>query len=174
METIDQYIISKMQGKIERRANSPFWGIILFVAGIALVVLAFVIKMGDSVQTALLSVGVMSTLVGAIIAVLCVTKSLWHYHYLPSNSAMMQCRNYLSASDYQLAVDALRQGRLEALSAIHPVTSSNSVLHIVASKDGALALVQAGRLDSGEMEPGTEVITLSGTELPMLADLLKK
>ncbi|MDY6372688.1 MAG: hypothetical protein SPL12_10410 [Bacteroidales bacterium] len=66
-----------------------------------------------------------------------------------------------------LALCRLRRARLR------PIGTSNAQLQILYSRDHSLALLQAGRLETGHFEPDTPVVQLSGSEFAALKELCK-
>ena len=162
---IDEYIQTRLADKVVRRANSPLVPLLITAVGVVLLVAAFAGSLSDSLQTALLTVGFLTAAVGVVWAALCLGRSLWHYHYLPTKSSMRRRRIYLSEDDYRRAVELLRSGSVGGLASLTPVTTSNGVLMAVVSRDGALSLLQAGRLESSGFEPATDVFEASGGDV---------
>ena len=106
-----------------------------------------------------------AVLAGLVLAAMCLTKTLWHYHHLPSNSRLRLRKHYLSATDLQRAISALSDNNPAALAALEPVTSPNTVLQVLVNRDRSLALLQLGRLDTGHFEPASPVVKVVGTEI---------
>lgn len=172
-QTIDQYIAAEMSGKIVKKANSPFAGVLTLVAGIALLMLMRLGHMGDSLQALVLTLGVLGTAVGLVLTAMTLSRALWHYHYVPTGKRMRDRKVYLGLDDYKRAADALSDGGLETLASLHPVTSSNAALRVLMSADSAMALVQAGRYDTGHFAPETPVRAVVGTEIAAVEALCR-
>lgn len=172
-QTINEYVAAEMGDKIVRKAKSPLLGLLLLGVGIGLVVLLSAVQMGDALQAACLTFSIIGSALGIILTAMCLTKTLWRYVYLPTRSKMRQCTCYLSNTDYQITLEAIRDKRLNLLASLPPVVSSNSALSILYSHDHAVALLQAGRYDSGHFEPETPVVCLTGTEVTHIQALCK-
>ena len=171
--TIDQYVASAMGDQITRRAKSPLMGFTILAAGLALLALMHNVPMADSLQAFCLTVGVLALGVGVVLAAMCLTKALWHYHCRPSNCRMHLKKLYLDTGDYRRCLDALDAGSTADLAALRPIGTSNAQLQILYSRDHSLALLQAGRLETGHFEPDTPVVQLSGPEFAALKELCK-
>lgn len=171
--TIDQYVASAMGDQIIRRAKSPLMGFTILAAGLALLALMHNVPMADSLQAFCLTVGVLALGVGVVLAAMCLTKALWHYHYRPSNCRMHLKKLYLDTGDYRRCLDALGAGSTADLARLRPIGTSNAQLQILYSRDHSLALLQAGRLETGHFEPDTPVVQLSGQEFAALKELCK-
>lgn len=173
MKTINEYIASEMGGKIVKHAKSPVVGLLVLAAGVALLVLMRTMAMGDSLQAMVLTVGVIATGVGIVLTAMCLTGAMSHYRYEPTHSTMRERKVYLDAGDFQLCRDALTGGDLAVMRALKPQTSTNAALHLLYSRDHAVALLQAGRFDTGHFEAETEVRVVTGTEFAAIEPLCK-
>ena len=172
-QTIDEYVAAEMSDKIKRKAKSPLLGLLILAVGIVLLVLLRTQKMGDTLMTTCLTVGIIGTALGIIITAMCLTGAISHYVYKPTHSRMKQRKCYLSLDDYKLCIEAIGCNNLAALGALQPVVSSNSALNILYSRDHAIALLQAIRDNSGHFEPETPVLRLTGTEVTHIHALCK-
>ena len=168
---IDEYIASQMQDKIVRRNNSPLLPAAITVIGAAALATAFTVPMSDSQQTGLIAVGFLVAAAGLVWTLMCLSGNAWHYHYLPTNCAMSDRKLYIAQSDFQHCTDCLNRGDLQSLGSVTFVPSGNLELRLVSSRDGAIALLQAGRADSTTLEPTTDVIVASGPEVAHLSAL---
>ena len=173
IQTIEGYIAAEMDGKIVRKRNSPVTGLLLLAIGAGLLVLLFKAHLGDSLQTASLTVCAVCTAVGLLLTAMNVSGALWHYQYVPTHSRMTDRKVYLSVADYQQCTDAIGSNNAKALSTLMAVVSSNSAVRIVRSRDGAVALLQAGRYDTGHFEPETAVMLLTGTDVAAIEPLCR-
>lgn len=173
MKTIEQYIEAEMNGKITRKKNSPLPSILVLACGIGLMVLLRTVGMGDTLGATCLTLGLITTAVGIVLTAMSLTGAMSHFVYLPTRSRMCDKKVYISSDDCKLFSDALAQGDVKQLKTITRCTNSNSLLRIVASRDGACALVQAGRNDTGHFEPDTDVHLLSGAETIAIQNLIK-
>ncbi len=169
---INEYINTNLNDKIQRRGNSPLIPVILAVAGIATLVAAYTAGMADTVQTTLLTIGFILATVGVVWAVLCFANVLWHYQYLPSSSPMRDTNIYLSSDDFRAVTDMLEKGHTDLPSTLSPVISSNTVLHIVYSRDMSIALLQTGRLETSRLEPASPVVVLTGADTNNISALI--
>ena len=172
-KSIDEYISSEMEGKIKKQANSPLPGIALLVLGIGLLLSLPRVGGNDNVQALLLTLGILMAAVGLVLTVMCFTRALWHYSYVPTGSSMKSHRVYLNGTHYALLLEALRSGDLKALAGIEPVNSSNLAVRIVDSSDGEVALLQAGNCASGPFVPESPVVVLSREDRKIIDSLCK-
>lgn len=172
-QTIDEYVATEMGDKVTRKATSPLLGILILGAGIGIIVLLCAMPMNDALQAACLTFGIIGSALGIIITGMCLTKTLWHYVYTPTHSRMKQRKCYLGVADYQHCLEAISDNRIAALGTLLPVTSSNSALSLLYSRDHAIALLQAGRYDSGHFEPETPVLRLAGQEVTHIQTLCR-
>ena len=143
------------------------------VVGIGLLVLLRTQDMSDSLMASCLTCGIIALGVGIVITAMCITKALWHYVYKPTHSRMKACKCYLGSADYQLCLKALDTKDINALGSLTPITTANSALSLLYSKDHAIALLQAERYDSGHFEPETPVVSLYGDEVSRIMALCK-
>lgn len=171
-QAIDEYIATEMGDKIVRKAQSPLLGIVTLAIGIGLLVFFRTQKMSDSLMALCLTAGLIALGVGLVLTALCLTKAVWHYVYKPTRCRMKKRRCYLSVSDYQHCLDAISENNLSAIGIVTPVTSSNSALDILYSRDHSIALLQAIRDNSGHFEPESTVIQFTGTEVTHIQSLL--
>ena len=164
IKTIEEHIATEMGGKIERKKNFPLLGLVLLAAGVAMLVLMAGIQNADSLQTFLLTAGMICTALGLLFTLMALSGALFHYRYAATGSRIKERKIYLSPEDYRTAYDALTTGATGDLASVKPVVSSNSALRVLRSKDGSIALVQGGRYDTGHFEAETPVKVLVGTE----------
>ena len=162
-----------MAGKIERRSNSILVPVIVCAVGIISLILAYTAHPSDAFQIALLTLGFILSFTGLVWAILCVTHTLWHYHYLPTNSPMRDKTLYLSAEDFRYCSEVLNSNNTDSSKTLRPIPSSNSVLRIVYSRDMNFALLQSGHMDTSQIEPTSPVVTLSGSEVAGISSLLR-
>ena len=172
-QTIDEYIAAVMGDEITRKAKSPLLGLLILAVGIGMLVLLRTQTMGDALMTACLTVGILALAVGIVMTAMCLTKAVWHYVYKPTRSRMRWRKCYLVGDDYRRCVDAINVADAKTLATLKPDTNSNSSLRILYSRDHAVALLQAGRDDSGHFEPETPVLRLSGSEVTWIETLCK-
>ena len=173
MKTIEQYIETEMNGKIARKRNSPLLSLLILAVGLGMWLLLCTANLSDSLSTTCLTVAVITTALGLILFGMNLSGAMTHYVYLPSGSKMHEKKVYVSGDDYKDITDAIANGNLQALATIRPVVSSNSALRLLASHDGACALVQAGRYDTGHFEAETDVWVLTGPKVSAVAHLMK-
>ena len=172
-QTINEYIATEMGGKIEKKKDFPLVGLTLLIGGAIALVLMAGIHDADSLQTLLLTVGIISIAVGLVLTAMALSGSMWHYRYIATGSRMQDGKVYLSIDDYQTAVEALVSKDHGSLSHLKAVVSSNCALRVLRSKDGSIALVQAGRYDTGHFEEETPVVCLVGTEVAAIEALCR-
>lgn len=168
-QNINEYIATQMSGEMERKGKSPMLWIILTLIGVAAIVACFARGLSDSMQTLLLTVGVIALGVGVVFSVLCFTKTLWHYKYLPTGSPVSIKTVYLNTDDYRRCREALAENRHDILNTLTPQISTNSGVTVVRSRDAALVLLQAGRYDTGVFEPESPVVRLQADEAKTFA-----
>lgn len=172
-QTIDEYVASEMGDKVTRKAKSPLLGLVILAIGIFLLVMLRTQKMGDTLMTLCLTVGIIALGVGLVITAMCLSKTMTYYFYNPTHSRMKQRKCYLSATDYQHCLDSIGDNNIAALGTLLPVTSSNSALNLLYSRDHSIALLQAVRDNSGHFEPETPVVRLTGMEVTHIQVLCK-
>ena len=173
IKTIEEYIATEMVGKIERKKNFPLLGLVLLAAGVAMLVLMAGIQNADSLQTFLLTAGMICVAVGFLLTAMGLSGALFHYRYAATGSRIKERKVYLSLEDYRTAYDALTTGTAGDLASVKPVVSSNCALRVLRSKDGSIALVQGGRYDTGHFEVETPVKVLVGTEVAAIEALCR-
>ena len=172
-KTLDEDVATEMSDRIVRKAKSPIMGLIFMAIGIILLVMLRTQKMGDTLMTLCLTVGIIVLAAGFILTAMCFSKALWHYSYIPTKSSMRQRKCYLCIDDYKLCLEAIRSNNYAVLGSLQPVVSSNSAVSILYSRDRFIALLQAGRYDSNNFEPETPVLVIIGDEMEPLKTLLK-
>lgn len=172
-QTIDEYVATVMGDEVKCKAQSPLLGLLILAVGIGMLVLLRTQTMGDALMTSCLTVGIIALAVGIVITAMCLTKAIWHYVYKPTGSRMKWRKCYLVGDDYRRCVDAINAGDAKSLATLMPDTNSNSALRILYSRDRAIALLQAGRDDSGHFEPETPVLRLTGSDVNELHRLCK-
>lgn len=172
-KTIEEYVVSDMGDKVTRKAKSPLLGLFILSVGIGLTVLLSIVPMGDVLQSVCLTFGIIGAVLGIILTGMCLSKTLTYYFYNPTHSRMKQRKCYLNTFDYQIALDAIRDNKANILGTLLPVTSSNSALNLLYSRDHSIALLQAVRDNSGHFEPETPVLCLTGTEVTHIQTLCK-
>lgn len=173
IKTIEEYIATEMGGKIDRKKNFPLLGLVLLAAGVAMLVLMAGIQNADSLQTFLLTAGMICVAVGFLLTAMGLSGALFHYRYAATGSRMKERKIYLNPEDYRTAHDALTTGTPSDLATVNPVVSSNCALRVLRSKDGSIALVQGGRFDTGHFEAETPVKVLVGTEVAAIEALCR-
>ena len=166
--TIDQYISTEMSEKIVRRAQSPTAGLLVFAIGIVLLALMHNIAMPDNLQALVLTLGIAATGVGLVLAAMCVTQTLWHWHFQPTNSRMRRRKLYLDSADHNRCLEALSSGNVESLVQLRPIGTSNVQLQVLYTRDCAVALLQVGGLDTGHFVPESPVVQVSGDTVAAL------
>lgn len=174
IQTIDEYIATEMGGKIVRKKKSPVGALLLLAVGAGMLILMRTANMGDSLQAASLTAGLICLAVGLILTAMHLSGALWRYCYATTGCRMVDKKVYLSTDDYHRAVEALSDGNKTSLSNLKSVVSSNGAVRVLRSKDGALALVQAGRFDTGHFEAETPVMTLVGMEAAPIESLCRQ
>ncbi|MBP5535507.1 MAG: hypothetical protein J6X62_01805 [Bacteroidales bacterium] len=173
MNTIEQYIETGMSGKITRKRNSPLPSLLVLAVGIGLLTLLRLAEMGDSLMSTCLTVGMIATVLGVILTGMSLSGAMSHYVYLPTDSRMREKKVYIDGNSYKDAAAAIAKGNAQELSALQPVATSNYALNIVASRDGACALVQAERYDAGHFEPDSDVRPFIGPSAAVILQLIK-
>ena len=161
-----------MTGQIKRRGNSPLASIITTIIGIAILIITYTTHLNEVIQTTLLTIGTLFAVAGIIWCTLCLTKTLWHYHYLPGNTPMRDKTIYLSTADFRNCTEMLENGNTEALGTLRPTLSSNMVLRIIYSVDLNIALMQTCRMETAQQEPASPVKVLTGEEVRHISTLI--
>lgn len=173
IQTINEYIAAEMGGKIVRKRKSPLAGLLLIAVGVAMMVLMNSTHMADSLQASALTVGLICLALGLVLTAMAFSGALWCYRYVTTGSKLKEKKVYLGAADYNKAAEALRNGDKGGLGNLKAVVSSNGALHVLRSLDGSIALLQAGRFDTGHFEAETPVMVLVGTEVAAIETLCK-
>lgn len=170
---INEYITTQLSGKIERRGNSPLVPALIAITGITILIMAYSSNPSEVIQTTLLTLGFILAATGLIWSILCLSKTLWHYLYLPTNSPMRNKTLYLSTEDFHYCSEMLESDNISTLKTLCPVPTSNSVLRIVYSRDRSIALLQTCRMETSQMEPSSPVVTITGDNVATIASLLR-
>ena len=173
MQTIEQFIEAEMAGKIARKKNSPLPYLLVLAIGVGLLVLLRTVPLSDPLTATCLTFALVSLALGLILTAMSFSGAMSHYVYLPTGSRMKEKKVYVSIDDYKELAAAFAEGDMQKLKGIQPVVSSNSALNVVASRDGACALVQGGRYDTGHFEAETPVVCLSGTDVAAIRMICK-
>lgn len=173
MKTIEQYIETEMDGKIGRKRNSPLSALLVLAVGIGMWILLCTTRLSDSMSTACLTVGMITTALGLVLTAMHLSGAMTHFVYLPTHSRMREKRVYVSGADYKDLVEAIDSGNYESLATMRPVVSSNSAIRLLVSCDGECALVQAVRDEGGRFELDTEVGLTTGPSAAGLLHLIK-
>ena len=168
MKNIEQYIESEMSDKITRKRNSPLPCMLVLAIGISLLVLLRTAKMGDTLMATCLTIGIICTALGLILTAMNLSGAMTHFVYMPTRSRMKDKKIYLGVADYQHCRDVIASGDTRGLETLQAVTSSNSALRVLAARDKSIALIQAGRYDTGHFEVETPVIQVPGTAVAHL------
>ncbi|MBR1784930.1 MAG: hypothetical protein IJ760_05775 [Bacteroidales bacterium] len=168
---IHEYAATVMGGKIAQKRSFPIIGLVALAAGVALLAAMRVASMGDSLQMLALAAGIIALAVGLVLTAMGLGGAVKHYVYLPTGSRMASRTIYLSPADYAIAVEALGRADAAMLGSLHPVGSSNLALLTLRSRDGAVALLQAGSLDTGHFVPESDVLCLEGKAASAAAGL---
>ena len=172
-KNIDEYVATEMGDKIVRKNKSSLPGLLILAVSLALLEMLRTVKMGDTLMTMCLTIGIIGLCVGLVVTGMCMTGAVSRYVYLPTGSAMRRSKRYLSNSDYQLLFEAIRMNKISVLYAINPVTTSNSAVDLLYSKDHAIALLQAMRDNGGHFEPEAQVEVLTGSDVNAVEKLCK-
>ena len=172
-KTIDEYIATEMAGKIESRRKSPVMPLVVLALGVALLVLMRAGSLADSMQMLVLTLGVLTLAVGIVLTAMSFSGAMRFYRYEPTRSRMTNRKVYVGSGDYGKAVDAIQKDDKDGLDNLRPDTNSNGAIHLVRSRDGAIALLQAGRFDSGHFEPDTPVMCLTANDVTHISSLCK-
>jgi len=162
IKNIDEYISEQMGSEVAKKGKNPILWLLLTVVGVAVIVVSFSDSLSDSVQTLLLTIGSIMAAVGAVVSVLCITKTMWVYTYLPTGSRIATKTVYLALDDYKRFKEMVSNSSYGDLGELHPQVSTNMGVELARSADGRLVLLQAGRYDVGHFEPETEVVRLEG------------
>ena len=173
MNTIEQYIDTEMSSRITRKRNSPLPSLLVLAVGIALLILLRIGQMGDTLMATCLTLGLILTGTGLFLTGMSLSGAMTHLVYLPTRSRMRERKVYVGADDYKVIANALSDGDMQPLYNIRPVVGSNTALRIIASRDGACALMQAIRDQGGHFEPDSNVRLLTDADTAVLQHLMK-
>lgn len=173
IQSIDEYIAAEMAGQIVRKRNSPASGLLLLAVGIGLLVLMHRTHLSDSLSAGALTVGLVCLAVGLVLTAMNFTGAMAHYLYKPTGKSLKSRTVCLEADDYRRCFEAIGAADAKALAALRPAGSTNSAVHVMHSTDWAVALLQAGRDDTGHFEAETQVLCLTGTEAALICKLCK-
>ena len=162
-----------MSNLIVRKRNSPLPALLVLIVGIGCLVLLRTVAMSDSLSATCLTVGLIATAIGLILAGMSFTGAMSHYVYVPTQSRMREKKVYVSGDDYAHLVESLAEGNMKPIATLRAVVSSNSAIRFLTSNDGECMLIQALRDQSGHLEPETEVRHLSGAAAAEVIHLTK-
>lgn len=157
---IEDYIHNNPNLHIGSHRKSPMASVAVLVCSIALVAVAQMINHHDSLQMSALSAGVAGILAGAIMLMLCFGKGA-NYVYSPTKSPMRRYRLYISSGNRQQMLDLLSAGDMGRLKAIRHEVSTNTMVDVLISKDGACALLQVKEYGT-TFEPVSPVCQVTG------------
>ena len=176
MKTIEQYIEIERTDEIANKKDLPS-SLSVLALGIGMWVLLCVANMDDGLTGACLFIALTCTVAGIILTGMSFSGVLSHYVYLPTRSRMYEKKVYINNIDYSQVVEALSNGGNSDIKSIvkllWPLANSSHAIRILASRDKACALVQAGRNNTGHFEPETDVRMLTCSEVMAIQSLLK-
>lgn len=173
IETIEEYLSTRMNDKIARRKKSPVAYLTLLIIGIGSLVSLKHLPANDSLQMAVLTVGIIALAVGVVLTAMWLSGALWHYTWLPSHSKMKEKRLYLDSNDYAKAVDGLARGDKHIFEKIGLSNNGNSLVRILYSHDRAVAVVQACHEDGAHLEPDTSPLCFTGEETSFIIPICR-
>lgn len=162
--SIEDYIHTTPSLQIGSRKKNPVPSIIVMVCGIALCVLTQGMDdHHDSLQMTVLSIGVAAIIAGAIMFLLCFGKSV-NYVYQPTKSPMRLYHCYVANGSRNQVKELVSSGNMELLKTVRHEISTNTMVDVLISNDGACALLQVEEYGT-TFEPASSVCQVTGAEV---------
>lgn len=172
IQEINEYLRSGAEKDIMSKHNNPLLWIALAALGLLLLALAFLSKMNDSLQTALLFFGVSCVAVGVVTAA--VSSHRLHYVFVPTGKKMKSVERYLPNGEKEPVRQAIAAGNVARLSDIKPVVTSNTLLKTFTTEDGQISAIQLFEYNNYDLQPVAPAIVLRDANVTPLVAFLKK
>lgn len=170
---IEKYLADGKDGNISKQRKNPFWGILLLVVGLVVIVLSIRCHLPETVQIACLSLGVLATLVGAVMLVLLSTSDCGGFRFNTTGACICRYRRYIATADRQQLLNCVNAGDMRLLNQVHKETSTGTLLQAYISKDGNYAILQVEEYIPHDFVPITPPVTLDQSNATLLLQWLK-
>ena len=164
---IEDYMAGGADSRIARHRKSPILALAILAVGIVLLAVSLRFKLADSLQMALLTLGIMGILAGGIMLLLSNGQC---YRYQPTGAQMRHYRRYVNTDDRQKLIDSIEKGDLGQLAQIRKESSTGTLLNAFVCADGSFAVVQAEVYIPHDFLPATPPVAIGQ---PHSAALLK-
>lgn len=172
--SIEEYIASTPDCNIVKKQKNPIPALVVMLAGTALLGSAFVHKMPDDFKFLALSIGILAGIAGLVLVCVVVCGATKRYYYVPTKSYMKMHERYIPAADKLICADIIQNGNITSLENVRIETSTDTLLRILAAKNGTFALIQLCEYVPHSFVPTTKVLAVSGAEAGIVNDFLKK
>jgi hypothetical protein len=176
MKTIEQYIETELSDEMANKKETMS-SLSVLAVGIGLWAMLRFVEMDSGMASSCTFLALLCTVAGIITTGMSISGAMSHYLYLPTRSRMREKMIYINNIDYSDVIAALTQGGTSEIhttaTMLWPVSNSSHAIRILASRDKACALIQAGRDSAGHFKPETDVCLLTGSRVEAIQSLLK-
>lgn len=174
-EKIENKINNLSEYDIVLKKKSPIAAVGLTVIGVALAVFGSTKLIGnDILEMTVLSIGVIIAVYGLIKLVLVCQKDAVDYMYAPTQKKLKPHKIYINASD-RLKIDkCIESNDFSEMKTMSKETSSNNMLHIFATEDGGIAILQLLEYVPHFFEPASPVVVVRGGEARNIVEFINQ
>lgn len=174
-EKIENKINNLSEYDIVLKKKSPIAAVGLTVIGVALAVFGSTKLIGnDILEMTVLSIGVIIAVYGLIKLVLVCQKDAVDYMYAPTQKKLKPHKIYINAND-RLKIDkCIESNDFSEMKTMSKETSSNNMLHIFATEDGGIAVLQLLEYVPHFFEPASPVVVVRGGEARNIVEFINQ
>ena len=174
-EKIENKINSMSEYDIALRKKSPIAAVGLTVIGIALAVLGSTKVIGnDILEMTVLSIGVIIAVYGLIKLVLVCQKDAVDYVYASTQKKLKAHKIYINAADRLKMDKCIENNDFSKMKTMGKENSSNNMLHIFATEDGGIAVLQLLEYVPHFFEPASAVVVVRGGEARNIVEFINQ
>lgn len=157
------------------KKKSPAGALGLTVAGVALAVLGSTKLIGnDILGMTILSIGAIVAIYGLIKLVLVCQKDAVNYIYAPTQKKLKPHKIYINAADRLKMDKCIETNDFSKMKTMGKENSSNNMLHIFASEDGEIAVLQLLEYVPHFFEPASAVVVVRGGEARNILEFINQ
>ena len=174
-EKIENKINNLSEYDIVLKKKSPIAAVGLTVIGVALAVFGSTKLIGnDILEMTVLSIGVIIAVYGLIKLVLVCQKDAVDYMYAPTQKKLKPHKIYINASD-RLKIDkCMESNDFSEMKTMSKETTSNNMLHIFATEDGGIAVLQLLEYVPHFFQPASAVVVVRGGEARNILEFINQ
>lgn len=165
---IEEYMAAGSDSRIIKKTKNPAHGIIILLAGAAVLIVGARFKMPDALQMGLMAIGAIAAMAGGIMLILVAVSDCGGYRFKPTGSCIKHHRRYINADDRQKMLECIRYADMKQIDQVRKETSTGTLLQAYASKDGAFAVVQVEEYIPHDFVPMTPPVCLEGEQAAKL------